>query len=587
LAGYEQAMRWLYLWAGGAVILSFLILLQAFRRTQDAVLRAQLKWVLWGHIFGMSPYILFYALPIGFSGTPLISYGVGLAPFPIIVFAYLFSFYRYRLMDVDEVIHSSVVYGVSAGLLTLLYLVGIGLFHRIIQISTGGRSAGNSDLFFLLALAFVFNPMKNLVQKGIDRALFPERNELPGILLEGSSTIARASNMSGILDYLLLKLPDRFGIEFAAVALMPQNGEKWEVRMRPEGWAGWCPDMKAALQLLAERIMSSEELEIFSLEGEYPRPSPMAHLKEKDVYNVFPLKSGKDLWGFYLLGKRSANRLLNSEEARLIATISTQAAHRVGNARLLETVQKANKSLVELSSRLMQTEQMANLGEGAAMLAHELKTPLGIIRGSAEILDRARDPEKDREVVGFIIEESDRLAGIVDDFIQFARIPLPSKAETDLNDLVQSAALLWESRKKSRGDILLRFRLSPAVGNVDLDSKQIYQVLLNLFSNAEEAMPGGGELLVSTEVDAESEQVRISVQDSGKGIPAQDLGRVFDRFFTTKESGLGIGLAVVKKIMEAHGGAVQIGSSSGKGTEVMLTLPKGFTSSSETQESRR
>jgi signal transduction histidine kinase len=221
------------------------------------------------------------------------------------------------------------------------------------------------------------------------------------------------------------------------------------------------------------------------------------------------------------------------------------------------------------------------------MLAHEIKNPLGIIRGSAEILGRAKDPSENGEVVGLIIEEADRLAAIVDEFIQFARTPPPSKTETDLNDLLQSASLLWESRRKGKGDISLRFRLSPGAGKVGLDSKQIYQVLLNLFSNAEEAMPQGGELTVSTDMDEQTGHVRVSVQDTGRGIPEQNLARVFDRFFTTKESGLGLGLALVRKIMEGHGGAVQIISSLGKGTEVVLTLPKSGGSIQDTQEPER
>ncbi len=175
--------------------------------------------------------------------------------------------------------------------------------------------------------------------------------------------------------------------------------------------------------------------------------------------SVFSLMSGDELWGFYLLGGKRTNRLLNSEEVHVIRTLVTQAAHQVGNARLLEGLQQTNLSLSELTNRLMQAEQMANLGEGSAVLAHELKNPLGIIRGSAEILLKNQDPASNAEVLHFILDETDRLTALVDEFMQFARIAPPQKTDTDLNDLVQSVAYLWESRRKNPVPLTIRFQL--------------------------------------------------------------------------------------------------------------------------------
>ena len=218
---------------------------------------------------------------------------------------------------------------------------------------------------------------------------------------------------------------------------------------------------------------------------------------------------------------------------------------------------------------------MAGLGEGAAILAHELKNPLGIVRGSAEILLKGKEPAKSEEILSFILEEADRLSWTIDEFLQFARMSPPSMSETDLNDLVQSAAFLWESRRKSSVPVSIRYQLDPCAGKVALDSRQIYQVLLNLFTNAEEAMHGRGEMTIASGVDPQAGSAWISVRDTGKGIPKANLQKVFDRFFTTKESGLGLGLAVVKKVMESHGGSVRIESEEGSGTEVALYFPLG------------
>jgi signal transduction histidine kinase len=217
---------------------------------------------------------------------------------------------------------------------------------------------------------------------------------------------------------------------------------------------------------------------------------------------------------------------------------------------------------------------MANLGEGAAVLAHELKNPLGIIRGSAEILIKGRDSSEQNEILHFILDETDRLTALVDDFMRFARMAPPEKTETSLDDLVQSVAFLWESRRKSPTPLNIRFALGLGGETVPLDSRQVYQVLLNLFSNAEDAMPQGGELLLATGLNPSNGLAWISIRDTGKGISEKDLSRVFDRFFTTKESGLGLGLALVKKVAEAHGGSVRIESTVGQGTKVTLFFPR-------------
>ena len=536
------------------------------------MLKNQLKWLLWGHTLGMSPYILLYALPRAFIGNPLISYGLSLIFFPFIIFSYLFAFYRYRLMDVDQVIHGSIVYGVSAGLLVTPYFLILGILHQKIAVPSGGDSWFRPELLILLGAALIFNPLKNSVQKRVDRALFPERLGLPLLLMDGSTKLSRASTLEEISQFLVRELPERISVHKAALILRSQFGKGWELRESDAGWMDMEKEMTLNLDLL-----SRKPLPLFwdaLHEGGLPSDSgPLSFFNARGISIVLPLKSGDELWGFYLLGDKTRNRLLSKDEIRVISTLATQTAHTLGNARLMEGLQKTNRSLVDLSHRLMQAERMADLGEGAAILAHEIRNPLGIVRGSAEILSKTKDPSERDKVTSFILEETDRLAKTVDEFLQFARMAPPSKSETEFNNLVQSAAFLWESRRKSAVSVSVQFQLDEACGKVSLDSRQIYHVLLNIFTNAEEAMPQGGELLVSTGVDREIKQAWVSIKDTGKGIPREHLEKVFDRFFTTKDSGLGLGLSLVKKVMESHGGSVRIKSLLQHGTEVALYFP--------------
>ncbi len=572
LSGIEVSFRVLYLIGGAVVIFTFGILLHAYRTTKDAVLKAQLKWLLWGHILGMSPYILLYSLPKAITGISFMSYGLSLMFLPLILFSYLFAFYRYRLMDVDQVIHGSIVYGISVTLLLGVYLLGLGILHQTLIVSSGSQSWFQPGLLLILGAALVFNPLKNLIRSGIDRTLFPERLGLPVLLMEGSAKLSQSSNPNEITGFLIKDLPERISIERTALFLRQQFGEGWELRENPEGWM----DLKARTVSNLE-ILSKKSLPPFwdtLHDDETPSDSgPLSFLRAKGATIIFPINSGDDLWGFYILGNKTMNRLLSREEIRVISTLCTQAAHALGNARLMEGLQKTNRSLADLSLRLMQAERMADLGEGAAILAHEMKNPLGIVRGSAEILLKAKDPSEREKLTSFILEETDRLSRTVDEFLRFARMSPPSKSDTDLNNLVQSAAFLWETRRKSSIPVSVRFELDQRGGKVLLDSRQIYQALLDIFTNAEEAMPQGGEIFISTGVDREKKQAWVSIKDTGKGIPQEHLEKVFDRFFTTKDSGLGLGLSVVNKVMEGHGGSVRIESSPENGTKVALYFP--------------
>jgi signal transduction histidine kinase len=418
----------------------------------------------------------------------------------------------------------------------------------------------------------VFNPLKNLIQKGIDRALFPERLGVSNLFFEGSNKLSRASNIEEIADYLLKTLPAAIGIEKAALTFRHQFSGGWEVLENPGGWISRYGKIETSLGNLAKEP-PRKFWDLLGQNEESPGNASPPDLRAGGATAVFPLRTAEDLWGFYLLGNKSDNRLLTYEEIHIVENLCSQAAHLVGNARLLEGLQKTNRSLADLSNRLIQAEKMADLGEGAATLAHELKTPLGILRGSAEIMLKSKDPNKKEEVLRFILEEVDRLTQTVDDFLRFARMSPPAKTETDVNNLVQSAAFLWESKRKNEFPISLQFQLDPRAGKVFLDSRQVYQVLLNIFANAEEAMSGGGDLKISTAACPDHEKISVTIQDSGKGIPPENLPKVFDRFFTTKETGLGLGLAIVKKIVEAHEGEVKIDSPPGNGTRVAIVFP--------------
>lgn len=217
-------------------------------------------------------------------------------------------------------------------------------------------------------------------------------------------------------------------------------------------------------------------------------------------------------------------------------------------------------------------DRLAAVGELAAGVAHEIRNPLAAISGSAEILlDEIPRDNPSRMFGDVIVREITRLNGIVEDLLYFAK---PSKnyiSQIDPNKLVsETLALLSPSLKKDFVVLIKDFE--PDIGMISVDSGLIKQVLVNLLLNAAQALPPqGGEVRVRTRKVEEG--IAIDVNDTGSGISPEDLPRIFDPFYTTKDRGTGLGLAVSNKIVEIHHGHLQVESKQGVGTTFTLFLP--------------
>lgn len=259
-------------------------------------------------------------------------------------------------------------------------------------------------------------------------------------------------------------------------------------------------------------------------------------------------------------------RTFGNHERRLLKTIAHQVSGSIRNARLYESVLAAKRELELTHERLVESEKMAVLGRLAATLSHEIRNPLAGLKGASQLLLK-RTPENDErmEYVHLILAEIGRLGRIVEDLLQFAR-PRESRYEAlDANQVVEHVLLLHSEDFASRG-ITVRKRLSK-LPPVRADRDKLTQVVVNIILNARDAMPGGGQLLITsgwvTSGPGRRDSVIFQFRDTGPGIPEEVLVSVFEPFFTTKPTGVGLGLPICRAIVEEHGGAVSIHSSDG------------------------
>lgn len=227
-------------------------------------------------------------------------------------------------------------------------------------------------------------------------------------------------------------------------------------------------------------------------------------------------------------------------------------------------------ALREMEARMRQADRLAALGRLSANIAHEIRNPLASLTGAIEALagGATMGEERDR-LTQIVLRESERLDQMIKAFLDYAR-PAPLAAGlVDVSEVVEEVLVLLEHRDLPPG--LKIVRAVPPALPWQLDQHRLRQALWNLCLNAVQAMPAGGELTVSASADDRT--LRIAVSDTGEGIAPADLGHVFEPFFSTKEGGSGLGLALVHRIVHEHGGDIEVQSAPGLGTTFVLALP--------------
>jgi signal transduction histidine kinase len=258
------------------------------------------------------------------------------------------------------------------------------------------------------------------------------------------------------------------------------------------------------------------------------------------------------------------------------------------NAALQHEVERAtgelretNRQLADSAQRLFaarrdlaRSEQLAVAGQMAATVAHQIGTPLNLISGYVQMIQADLPPDAASAVrLRTVQEQIGKVTTVVQGLLDQARRPTLSKTAVSTRELVAGACELARP-SLSAARIALRTAVAPGLPHLEVDAGQMEQVLLNLITNSIDAMPDGGEILVTAGLSGD--QVEIAVSDSGSGIDPQHVSRVFDPLFTTKPrgKGTGLGLTIARDVVTAHGGTITVSSRRGEGTEVKVRLPE-------------
>ncbi|HOE16602.1 MAG TPA: [Fe-Fe] hydrogenase large subunit C-terminal domain-containing protein [Syntrophorhabdaceae bacterium] len=234
-------------------------------------------------------------------------------------------------------------------------------------------------------------------------------------------------------------------------------------------------------------------------------------------------------------------------------------------------LQVSHQELEQAQYQLIRTEKLAALGQLAAGVAHEINNPLGTITIYAHILMKGMEPDDPRrEDLALIISEANRTKEIVQGLLSFARETKLKPGETNINELLDDILGLLVNQSLFH-NIKIKKAFAPGLPNTFADATQLKQVFLNIILNGAQAMEGKGNMTITTAL--EKDRIKVKIRDSGPGIPPENVRKLFNPFFTTKEKGTGLGLAISYGIVERHGGTLDVETELGKGSTFIVSLP--------------
>lgn len=234
-----------------------------------------------------------------------------------------------------------------------------------------------------------------------------------------------------------------------------------------------------------------------------------------------------------------------------------------------------SEKLVELEEQLRHADRLAVIGELSASLAHEVRNPLGAIRGAVEIIrDETASDSKQFEFANILIEETKRLNNVVENYLSFAGKSKKVESIFSIIEVIQNSILLLSNQAKKNG-IIIETQMPASSLTLKGDSNELRQVLINLILNAIESISNNGEVTVKVEEKNESEEqnIIISVIDTGKGISEEKISQIFQPFYTTKKNGSGLGLAIIKRICDSNGWKISINQIENGGSEFQIIIP--------------
>jgi len=559
-------------WSFGTMLLSLSLLVRRVRRSDSKTERARLTYL----AIGAAAALLFTALDgLATLGLPFPTLG------PVVTTLYLFflaqTLLRLRLMDLHELLGKVASQTVLAVMLAAVFLV----------LTAWVKGNTSLYLFNTVLAAFVIGillePLRAKVEAQVVHIFFRERSELLRSLAALRTRLANVIDPGEATAVILDALEETRRVTHASVYLLAEDRPGFQ-RLNFRGpepvpfldaaaarglLSAAASGQKALLQENLERRII--EMRTRTAEGRRSREELKRTLDTRTALHslksafTVPLVGGDRVVGFLNLWDERVPEAFASDEIAMVLEVAERLATIVENSKLYE--------------RMRERDRLAALGEMAAGLAHEIRNPLGAIKGAAQCLEPRPRAGEEGEFLDVIVEEVNRLNGVVTQFLDYARPLKQSFGTVDINEVVGRTIRLIQNEIPGR--LALVMELGENLPAVEGDPEQLKQVLINLVQNAIQALgTAPGTIRVRTrgperfaDLRASGEFVEIDVADDGPGIPPEQQPNIFVPFFTTKQKGTGLGLAICQRLVKSHGGSISVQSKVGEGSTFVVRLP--------------
>ena len=476
-------------------------------------------------------------------------------------FVYL-SILDYRLLELQEILSRTMLLAAAGGILSVLHVV-------LVKLSGDSIAAGVLYIFIAsLALLVLYRPVRGYLERKIESVFFGDTYEIKEIAQILGQRMLKTRRPEELIDLMLrefsrlMRVTDVCsyiwnhrlgkytfaGARGSAIETLPETIEADPIitALSRRG----APLIKDDLESLVQRdIAADKRKEVVEL---------LAAMERLSVELLVPLLGAEGCIGFFGFQDDRALEGYSQSEVRSFANLANTASVLLENFRATE----------ELGER----ERLASMGEMAAGLAHEIRNPLGSIKGAVQYLeDEVEVSETARDFFNVIIEETDRLSNVVEEFLDYSRKPVLRTRPIDLSDL--TARTLRQMEMEKTEGVEVHAELAEGLPSALADPNRIKQVLINLIQNAQSILVNGGNIWVRTGADPARGTVWFSVTDDGPGMDEETRAKVFTPFFTTREGGSGLGLSICHRIIEGHGGSMDVRSAPGEGCKFRVRLP--------------
>lgn len=564
-AGWARSLVFFYV--GGMVLMALGLLARRGRASPSRATQGRVRYLVVVGALATAFSLFDFLWFLGANLPP-----VGSVLSVIFLFALAQSLGQPRLLPLYELLGRLVV-------ATALAFTLAGIFYVCVTVIGRFSTMYLNAVLAAVVILTLFEPLRQKVEEKIHQIFFRERHGIENAISKARKRLVHVLELDELRSVVLDALESSRRVTHAALYL--SDG----VSLSLAGALGDEPpthiELAAVLPLIAHLAQSgSLNLDDLTRESDELRIPPIEHERILAASTVLGAPTGlvlsirgegNELLGLLVLRDERVRDAFSPEEISLLEGFASQMSVALENTRAY--------------GRMKTRDRLAALGQMAAGLAHEIKNPLGAIKGAAQLLS---EPPPDappldlptREFIGIILEEVDRLDRVVSSVLDYARPAAGSSTPVDINGIVRRTTQIFAPTVGGE----LALELHPELPRVRIDPEKLRQVLLNLIQNGLQATGGRGPIVISTRVrrgptgwafEAESPHgwVEIAVRDRGPGISQKVLKNLFVPFFTTKSSGTGLGLAISQQIIQSAGGAIEVSSQEGEGSTFLILLP--------------